>query len=67
MQEQITNPSVSSATHTRPNNASRDAQGSCSSGLCSVGLIKSFCPTCVILGVLMLPFELIRRAWRSRR
>ena len=33
----------------------------CPSGLCSVGLMKSFCPSCLIVGLLALPFELAYR------
>lgn len=34
---------------------------SCRRGLCSVGLLKSFCPPCLLIGLVMLPFELLAR------
>lgn len=37
---------------------------SCPTGLCSVGLMKSFCPSCMLVGLLMLPFEIVIRALR---
>jgi len=32
--------------------------------MCSVGLIRSFCPSCMLLGILMLPLELLVRLIR---
>ena len=60
-------PSPANPSHDRRLEDRTDTSADCPGGLCAVGLIKSFCPTCVILGVLMLPFELVRRAWQSRR
>ena len=37
----------------------------CNGPLCSVQIMKGFCPTCVLLGVVILPFELIFRAVRN--
>jgi len=36
----------------------------CPDGLCSVGLMKSLCPSCLIIGLLLLPFELLARSIR---
>ena len=36
----------------------------CRSGLCSTDVMKTGCPTCVLIGVVMLPFELGFRAVR---
>ncbi|HED53655.1 MAG TPA: hypothetical protein ENJ00_05575 [Phycisphaerales bacterium] len=33
----------------------------CKTGLCSVGLMKSGCPTCFLLGLIIMPFEMLRR------
>jgi hypothetical protein len=29
--------------------------------MCSVGLMTSFCPSCVLVGLIVLPFELLFR------
>jgi len=55
------------ASDAHPLSTSRDqaqmpAHATCSSGLCSTGLMKSFCPTCLILGLILLPFELAYRS-----
>ncbi|MEL6328812.1 MAG: hypothetical protein AAFR38_04055 [Planctomycetota bacterium] len=36
----------------------------CSSGLCSVRLMRSLCPSCLILGLVALPLELAGRGVR---
>jgi hypothetical protein len=36
-------------------------QANCPDGLCSVGLMKSFCPSCMLAGLVLLPFELLGR------
>jgi len=43
---------------------SERANASCPSGLCSVGLLKSLCPSCMLIGLVMLPFEVVARALR---
>jgi len=43
---------------------SEQTSTSCSTGLCSVGLMKSFCPSCMLIGLVMLPFELLVRMLR---
>jgi len=30
----------------------------CRTGMCSVGLMKSFCPSCLLIGLVLFPFEL---------
>jgi len=56
-----------------PSAASTPADGTagrgsaCSGGLCSVGLMRSLCPTCLVLGLVMLPFELLARWVRRLR
>lgn len=37
----------------------------CNGPLCSVEIMKGFCPTCVLVGVVILPFELIYRGMRN--
>jgi len=37
---------------------------SCPNGLCSIGLMKSFCPSCMLIGLVILPFELLVRLVR---
>jgi len=38
----------------------------CNSTLCSIGLIKAGCPTCLLLGLVMMPFEWAGRAIAGR-
>ena len=40
----------------------------CRNGLCSVGLMRTFCPTCLLLGLVLLPLELVFRGlvWLTR-
>ncbi len=36
-------------------------QKACKSGLCSTGLMKAGCPSCLLIGLVVLPFELLFR------
>jgi len=36
----------------------------CLTGMCSVGLMKSFCPSCLLIGLALFPFELAVRGIR---
>jgi len=38
---------------------------SCRSGMCSTSLMKSGCPSCLLIGLVMLPFEWLARGVRK--
>lgn len=42
----------------------QQSKPACKSGLCSVGLMKSFCPTCMLVGIVLFPLEMLVRLIR---
>jgi len=42
-------------------NEKSTTNGACKTGMCSTGLMKSGCPSCLVIGLAVLPFELLFR------